>query len=55
MRIGNGRVNLPFPCRRILSRLDERLLSRVAGSRMWFAATTRQAIAYRIQTDPVSG
>jgi hypothetical protein len=37
---------------RLPSRLDERLLSRIAGIRMWFAAKARQVMAYRIQTDP---
>ena len=48
-----GRVQPAVPLvGRLPSQLDERLLSRIAGSRMWFAAKTRQVMAYRIQTDP---
>ena len=52
MRIGRTQSTCRSPSRPPLVRADERLLSRIAGSRMWFAAQTRQAMAYRIQTDP---
>ena len=52
-RIGRDESTCRSPAvGRLPSQLDERLLSRIAGSRMWFAAKTRQVMAYRIQTDP---
>jgi hypothetical protein len=52
IRIGRDESTCSSLVGRLLSRMGERLLSRIAEIPMWFAASARQVMTYRIQTDP---